>query len=471
VTTFSVMVVCLICFLQSRKRLNIWLSFVLLCVFGLKLVLLLYPPWQVTLVYLMLFILAGSLLQKGSLGNLRVHFQTKVALATVGLVGAAGVGALGYAMNREIIEAMSATVYPGKRISLGGDVGLFQFFSGYLDPLLDQPLLNENHPFMGNMCESAAFILFFPFVIIAMLLEKWFSRGRWLKPFVLALIAYLVALSVYMLLGYGSLLSRAMLLSYVPGNRALIGLGLASILLVAVYVAEPPSGRVPLWAKGILAAFAFGGLTVFAIGFQARYGYPNWVVALPVSVALAVAVGAMMSRSRALFYVIMLLLVLVPSLGSNPISVGLEPIYGKRLVQAVTPIAAGNPGERWLVYGDLVSPEIVRAAGADVFNGVRFPPEVAAMRDLDTTGTHAEVWNRFAHIIAVPGQPGSTRFTLDQMDVYTMAVSPQEPALAAAHVGLFVAPVSMRGLFPSPAFRQLTVEPLNGFLIYERVTQ
>src|SRR5450759_3214778 len=179
----------------------------------------------------------------------------------------------------------------------------------------------------------------------------------------------------------------------------------------------------------------------------------------------------MMTRARALFYVIMLLLVAMPSLNSNPISVGLEPIYGKRLVQAVTRIAAGDPGERWLVYGGLASPEIVRAAGADVFNGVRFPPEVATLRELDPKGAHAEVWNRFAHIQAVPGQPGATGFKLDYTDAYTMAVSPQEPALAAAHVGLFVVPTSMQGMFPRPAFRKLTASALNGYLIFERARQ
>ena len=227
----------------------------------------------------------------------------------------------------------------------------------------------------------------------------------------------------------------------------------------------------PLWAKWTLAVLAFCGLTAISIGFQRQYGYPSWVAALPVGVALAVAVGAMMSRSRALFYVIMLLLVVVPSVDSNPIAVGLEPIYGKRLVEEVTRIVAAHPRERWLVYGDFVSPEIVRAAGADVFNGVRWPPEVATMRELDPTGAHAEVWNRFAHIQAEPGQPGSTGFELIQGDLYTMAVSPRDPALAAANVGLFVAPVSMKGMFPSPAFRQLTAQPLNGFLIFERATQ
>jgi hypothetical protein len=466
VTTFSVVLVSLICFLQSRQRLNIWLSFASLCVFGLKFVLQLYPPWQVMLAYLMLFILAGFLVRKGSRENLRTHLRTKIALATVGLAGAAGVGAIGYAMNRGVIQAESATVYPGKRVLAGGDVGFFEFFSGYLDPFF-----NEARFFLGNICESASFILVFPFVIVAMLVEKWFSRSRRIRPVALALIAYLVALSVYMLLGYGSLISRVLLLNYAPGHRAWIGLGLASILLVAVYVAEPPSGRVPFWAKAALAGVAFCGLAAFAVAFHARYGFPGSMAALSVCVALAVAVGTMMtSRARSAFFVIMLLLVVLPSLDSNPIARGLEPIYGKRLVQTVTRIAATHQGERWLVYGDIVTPEIVRAAGADVFNGVQWPPDLAALRELDPAGTYVQVWDRYAHVEAVPGKLGSIRFTLDQTDEYTMAVSPLEPALSAAHVGFFVAPANMKGMFERPSFRQVTTTPLNGYLVFERVS-
>jgi hypothetical protein len=470
VTTFSFVLVGLYYFLQSRKRLNIWLGFALVCVFGLKFVLLLYPAWQVTLVYLMLFILVGALLQKGSRDNLRAHFHTKVALATVGLAVAAGVGALGYFMNQETIGAMLNTVYPGERISVGGDVGLLHFFSGYLDPLLGSPA-NDSHFFAGNMCESAAFILLFPFVFIAVLLEKRLSKNWHVKPVALGLIVYLIALSAYMLFGYGRPLSRVLLLSYVPGTRALIGLGIASILLVATYVAKPPSDRVPPWAKTVLGVLTFGALTAFSIGFQKRYGYPDWVAALPVCLALAIAVSAMLFRTRGLFYAVMLLLVAVPSVNSNPVSVGLEPIYGKRLVQAVAQLAAENPDERWLVYGDLFYPEIVRASGADVFNGTRFPPELETMHELDPTGAYAEVWNRYAHIQAMPGHLGSPEFALVHPDVYTMALSPDEPALAAADVELFAAPVRMQGMFPSPAFQRLTPEPLNGYLIFERAAQ
>ena len=195
-----------------------------------------------------------------------------------------------------------------------------------------------------------------------------------------------------------------------------------------------------------------------------------WAGRKPLCAALAVGVGAMVFRARALFFAIMLLLVAVPSVNSNPISVGLSPIYGKRLVQAVGRIAAAKPGERWLVYGDLTVPEIVRAAGADVFDGVRWPPEVKAMRMLDPTGASAFVWDRFAHIEALPERSGPVVFTLDQTDWYTMKVSPQNPALAAAHVALFVAPAGTQDMFPRPTFRQLTATPLNGYLIFERVS-
>jgi hypothetical protein len=464
VTTFSVLIVCLICFLQSRKRLNIWLSFVLLCVFGLKFVLQLYPPWQVTLVYLLLFIVVGFLLKKGSRENLRAHLRTKVGLAMVGVVGAAGVGALGYILSRGAIQAESNTLYPGKRVLAGGDVGFYEFFSGYLDPFF-----NEARFFLDNICESASFVLLFPFVIVAILLEKWFSKDRLVKSVTLALVAYVVLWSIYMVVGYGPLLSRVLLLDYVPGHRAWIGLGLAGILLVAMYVSEPPSGMVPHWVKGALAAAAFCGMGAFSVAFHAHYGFPSWAAALALCAALAVAVGAVMtSRLRPVFFIVMLLFVAAPSLDSNPIARGLAPIYGKRLVQTVTRITAAHPGQRWLVYGGVVAPEIVRAGGADVLDGVQWPPDLAALHELDPTGAYAQVWDRYAHVQAVPGKLGSPTFTLDQTDVYTMAVSPLEPALTAAHVGLFVAPSSMKGLFPQSAFRQLTLKPLNGYLIFEK---
>jgi hypothetical protein len=467
VTTFSVVLACLICFLQSRKRLNICLSFVLLCVFGLKFVLQLYPPWQVTLSYLMVFIVVGFLMRKGSVENLRTHLRTKVALATVGLVFGAGVGAVGYAMNRGVIQAESGTVYPGKRVLAGGDVGFFEFFSGYLDPFF-----SETRYFLDNICESASFILIFPFVMVAMLVEKWYSRSRRVKPVALALIAYLIALSVYMLLGYGSLLSRVLLLTYAPGHRAWIGMGLAGILLVAMYLAEPPDDKVPRWAKGTLTMLAFFALAAFAVAFHARYGFPSWAAALAVCAALAAAVGAMTTiRSRWVFFVIMMVLVVAPSLDSNPVGRGLQPIYGKRLVQMVARVAAAHPGDRWLVYGNIVTPEIVRAAGADVFNGVQWPPDLAALRKLDPAGRYVQVWDRYAHVEAVPGKLGSIRFTLDQADQYTMAVSPLEPALWAAHVELFVAPASAKPVFASSAFRQLTPVPLNGDLVFERMAR
>ena len=44
-------------------------------------------------------------------------------------------------------------------------------------------------------------------------------------------------------------------------------------------------------------------------------------------------------------------------------------------------------------------------------------------------------------------------------------------ALGAAHVGLFVAPPSMKGMFPRSAFQRLTMKPLNGYLIFERATR
>ena len=267
------------------------------------------------------------------------------------------------------------------------------------------------------------------------------------------------------------LLSRLTLLSYVPAARALFGIGFASILLMGAYISRPPSEAVPNWARAALVPIAFGVLLVFSWYFERTYGFPAFRLTIVTCAALAIAVGAMLLRAKALFFGVMLLLVAVPSLQAMPISSGLAPVYGKRLVQRVEQVVQANPRARWLVYGDRWIPQIVRAAGADTFNGVTFPPQATTMRELAPGVGNEQVWNRFAHIQCEPAPPGVVDLTLNALDWYTLRVNPTDPRLAGAGVRIFVAPQGMEQYFSSPQFRELTTEPLNGYVIYMTTTR
>ena len=466
VATLSIVAVSLVIFLLSRRRLNICLSFVALCVFGAHFVLLLYPAWQVTLGYLMVFVVVGLLMRRGARHDLWSHGRLKLVLAGVGVIGGAMAAAAGYLVSAATIAAEMATVYPGRRVSTGGDLGLLYLFSGYLDGFF-----TELRSFAANICESSGFILLYPFAILGLLVERAFTKRRSVSPVMIALVVYLCALSFYVLIGVPPLISRLILLSYVPAARALFGIGFASILLIGAYISRPPSEAVPNWARATLIPIAFGALLVFSWYFGRGFGFPAFKLTIVTCAALVIAVGAMLYRAKALFFGVMLLLVAVPSLQAMPISSGLAPVYGKRLVQRVEQVVQANPRARWLVYGDRWIPQIVRAAGADTFNGVTFPPQATTMRELAPGVGNEQVWNRFAHIQCEPAPPGVVDLTLNALDWYTLRVNPTDPRLAGAGVRIFVAPQGMEQYFSSPQFRELTTEPLNGYVIYMKTTR
>jgi hypothetical protein len=461
IATLASLLTAAIYFLQSRKLLNVTLATVVLFVFGLRFVLRLYPAWQVSVGYLMVFVLVGYILRSGFRQNLAYRWKTRAVLGALLAVAGGAALSVAYFANRESLRAMAATVYPGERVSTGGDVTFYHFFSGYLDPLF-----SEGRTFLWNICESSGFILLFPFVIALLLVERIHARRR-ISSLIWALVAYVLIVGVYMMVGFGEPLSRATLLSFVPGNRAVFAMGLASVLLTGLFIATPRVAEVPRWLKIATIPVSLGLFVAFAYGFRAAFDFSLSGFTVVICVALSAAVGALAFRARPVFYAVMLALVILPSVWTNPVASGLDPIYGKRLVAAVQRAAAQEPGKRWLAYGDRYIPEITRAAGADVYNGVTWPPEKDTLARLDPGGGSEEVWNRFAHVECDPMRPGEPTFTLLAEDAYALQVSPSDPALADGGIGFFVVPDDQEGFFPPESFRRVTPEPLNGYLIFE----
>ena len=311
-------------------------------------------------------------------------------------------------------------------------------------------------------------------------------------PLTLAVVLYLLILGAYILVGFGRVVSSVLLLSYVPGYRAIIGIGIASVILTGLYLSHESTSRKSLGlGLGVIVA-AFVGFVGFAYLFGAHYASAtftlDWARALPVCIALALAVGALVFRARTSFFVVMLALVVIPSWGTIPVSASLKPIYDKALVKQVQGVLRADPAGRWLVYGNSLTPEIVRAAGADVFNGTRFPPEVSTLRRLDPTGRSRFTWNRYAHISCLPGQPGAVVFRLLKVpkrlstapadlrremaeliprDAYEIVINPGNPVLAASGIRYFVAKPRWQTYFPAAQFRRLTPVPADGYYIFE----
>ena len=93
IATLGTLLTAAIYFMQSRKSVNVTLATVVLFVFGLRFVLRLYPAWQVSVGYLMVFVLVGYALRSGFRRNLGYRWKTRAGWGAAASVRGGAVAA------------------------------------------------------------------------------------------------------------------------------------------------------------------------------------------------------------------------------------------------------------------------------------------------------------------------------------------------------------------------------------------
>ena len=406
--------------LSSRR----WVIGVAALVFALCLldaVMSLYPPFLVPLFYLGVAILAGSLGPQLAAGahKRELAFRSGAAITALSLV--AVVLALYYRDIKPAVDLMTGTLYPGSRISLGGEVSVARAFGGFYGFFMSE----ESYPTLwDNVCEASNFVLLFPVPMVALLWRA--LRKQRVTALEWSLLLYLVVIFAWMTLHWPHGLAAASALGLSTGVRSLLGLGLANIILCCVFLAERrvdlPAGLVP---RLLVAISLLALLLVFALDFGRVTG--DFATRGQVALASLVAASAcylLLARQRLAFAVCLL----APSIWSyglvNPVAVGLGPILETRLFEQLSQIVDREPAARWTVYGGIITPDLVKATGAQVWNGTKVVPQLADLRVLDPSSTAASTYNRFAHIGLIPEKGSEVGFTLLNGSVYTIKIDP-----------------------------------------------
>src|SRR5262249_37644694 len=181
-------------------------------------------------------------------------------------------------------------------------------------------------------------------------------RRRKNDPVVVLLLAYLALLTAWMLVPLPAAVGTATLLDRVPCRRALIGAGIANILLIIrVLIGEPEARR--NYKEAALAAPIF--ILLLAYGWSLRRD-----LGLAMSSAQTIAISALfafvsycvLSRQRWLFSLAVLPAVMGANYDINPVSTGLSPLLGKEAWALVTATARSAPAAGWGAYGSDTAP-------------------------------------------------------------------------------------------------------------------
>lgn len=370
----------------------------------------LYPAFQIPLFHLALFVMVGLIARDNLIDAYQSAWKYKSACLVI-VIGAIFLFLLIWYKQAIIpIELVLNSVYPGKRLSLGGDLALAKEFSGYFSPYLR---VDRYPAALGNISEAGNFMLFFPLAWVVMLIKA--RRGFRLNPLDIALTAYIGATLLWAYFGYPEWLARLTLMSMAPANRALLGLGVASILLsLSVFCGDvkkkdadanksnPISLLLQMTAIGLVAY-----LTLFEIG----KAYPDFVtlkILIVMTVMLSLWGVAFINRAKATLCILTLLFV-VNGLQVNPLVHGVTALKSAQLASVLhEDRLSGNT--LWIVSPEIVHAQYLKANGANVWSGTRFMSDPVQMRLLDPTEKYRHIWYRYAHFSIEPLPAGSATF-------------------------------------------------------------
>ncbi|GFM60529.1 hypothetical protein PSCICG_16890 [Pseudomonas cichorii] len=419
-----VALLCLLRILQPRK---LWTRVPLGLLAGVAIagfVLLLYPPWQVTVGYVFIAMIIGIVIRDRLYKTLNLESVLALVLA---LAVASFLLGSWWLSAREAIEAMMHTVYPGQRnLETGGHVTWQWLLKGYTNITTLQ--YRESPPI--NQSEMASFHYFFLPLAALFILRAW---QRSLTALEVALAIVIGFILLYMLAGIGRIMSIYSLWSYVPGKRADIALGLACLILTHLMI-RPARKHVSTRDNMAIAMFGlallWAGVVYVALR---RFDEPLLSGAhAPILIGLifvVIACGYFLLRGQQYAFLGLALgLTLASTAAFNPLSIA--PLYLKS-PPIQTPI---------LTLTSQIPAMFLFASGRQVVNGVFYYPQTRLWQQLDPAGRDVALYNRYQHLIFT-GRPDvrDVQITSPHLDVINVLFNQQQLDFNRTGAGLVIA--------------------------------
>lgn len=433
----------------------------------------LYPPWQVSLGYLFLLLFVGLLLRD----KLYLSFKSLWLYRVVALLGAAALAAtlIGAYLSTCLpdMKIMTATVYPGQRVSLGGDFSFALLFEGMYNWLTLYRYPSE----LNNQTETASFYYLFPAVFLGLLLSKRLRSEMSVVGWMV--VCYLVGMLIFMFVGLPEAVAKITILSYVPPYRADAAIGLASIVLCMLTLND--AGKVareglsrwqrlmPWIVGGLLALlFIWHGLAIRRL--------TNGFFAVTIIVLVSLLVGLLsyllLSGRRRAFCAFLGVGVVITTGGFNPLSTSLDHLYDSELAQVITrlnaPSADFEPRPLWVCYGGRSPGMLVTTLGGKSLSGMHWPPQLSLWRRVDALGRYENEYNRFAMVNLEYGNADQgVVFKSQALDALTVTISPHAPILKQLGARYVLALHEAQNSINTDGLKQVYASSGGYFTIYE----
>lgn len=403
----EMIIVCLFkIFTLTQSKLK-YFNIILLIISMIGFTFVLYPPFQIPLFYLGIALLIGIYLDNKE--NIKINKNNFIILGCVLCIYLLISGSIIYNMLPEIKKIMS-TVYPGKRVGIGGGLPLeylFNYIPSLLLPYKDIHYLNSS--------EISSCITLFPIPLMVYVSYKSELKSNVIK----ALIVFCSVSLIYMYVGFPKILAKITLISMVTEVRLYTIFSLACSILVvcmALYIKNKRK-RIP-WLQ----------LCIYVIiSYYIFRNYPNLIEYLGVKIFIFIILFILftiyiMNNDGKVFINILLIVTFVSGLSVNPINFGTAKLDDTPFSKTVKSINADDAG-RWITIDDIWLSKYMLAQGIEVLNALNYPPMLETWGKLDENNSFDEVYNRYAHVKVSINNIDKPKFSLVQADIFDVNFS------------------------------------------------
>jgi len=428
-------IVCFYYFLMSESRRRKVLFASGFVVLFSQFIIFMYPAWQVPMGYLFLGLVIWILHENRE--KITSLNKTDWFIAGLAVIMVAGVTAVSFWESREYTAAISNTIYPGSRMTGGGNIDTGFYINRLMNGAVFAPISGERTMVQASVSEFGGFYTLFPipFIFAAYSMVK----KRVFDLLSVVLMGFSVVIGSYIFIGWPDWLAKITMMAYSMPKRATDIMLLAQVFLLIRVLSrfterseekssEEKSSRV---SYGILAIAAVAGvcLTYIAMRFsRGTFVEPiSFFYFLIPFFGFATVIYCILDyqRNRVVFKTACIYMVVwscIIGVSVNPLVKGLDAIYSKPLSERVTELAEDTE-EKWLcLHSGIMGSGFLIASGASTINSTNFYPNLELWEKLDRNRQYEHIYRRYAHI-SVELTEQDTSFELIQEEWFLLHLS------------------------------------------------
>ncbi len=413
----------------------------------------LYPALQVPLAILLILMMGLVFTNKNQRRSAEKIDGILIALTVAGIVFIA----LRFLnITQEALTMIANTAYPGKRVNTGGQYGVAYFYHYFVQWVL--PLKSS---VQINNCEAAAFAPYLPVLFLAFPIYVKFKNNKWYY----ALFAYLIFLTSWLFVSYPVWFAKASFFAYATESRLALVIGLLSVYLTIVTIAEIKERPQLAKKTGVLIASALAVFVMLALTISGKSIYNGipltGVVIWGVSAIIFGLYAYLLFTSEVKKSIYLLFTVtMISGATVNPIAFGESSLRDSDLSMAIQKIEERDQGAYWLIDDQFPYSNYLLAQGVRCFNTLNSYMDGEKWAVVDPSGQYEHFYNRYAHVSAEVVD-GSTEIELNAPDAIVVKLDVEKIKKLNIKYILSKRDLSHFG------FTKKMDDKLSGFSIYE----